>query len=318
MKIIIASPRGLAGGIIVLHMLCKLLSEQGHDVKIFYFGEVDKDTYQRKVIFWYRQCKWIVKDTLKLMFSKVVVNKEKLSPRYEKYWYTPVSGCKRKIFPFFNKKNTVVIYPEIVYGNFLRATKVVRWLLYHNRYQGDKNAFGKDDLIVCYREIFNDKELNPDNKILHVNYFDLNLYKQTNFGERVGNCYILRKGKNRSDLPNSFDGIIVDDLTEQQKVKVFNQCKYCYSYDMQTAYSDIAALCGCISIKVPESGCSATDYMKGNDSRYGIAYGDSADEIEYAIKTRQLLVDRFYDKSRDESNKNEVESFIKILEKEFY
>ena len=38
-------------------------------------------------------------------------------------------GCSRKWLPIVDK-NTVVIYPEIFYGDFLNSKKVVRWLLY--------------------------------------------------------------------------------------------------------------------------------------------------------------------------------------------
>ena len=114
-------------------------------------------------------------------------------------------------------------------------------MLYYSTYkEGD---IDKDrDLVICFRLEFNDWELNPDGKVVHCPFFNKELYKQTNFGERKGTCYVLHKGKNRSDLPEEFDGIIVDDLTETEKVKVFNQCERCISYDTQTAYSTIAAL----------------------------------------------------------------------------
>ena len=90
-------------------------------------------------------------------------------------------------------------------------------------------------------------------------------------------------------MPAKFDGIVIDDLFEQEKVEVFNKCKYCISYDTETAYSDIAALCGCISIVVPEPGKTITDYRNEYDKRYGIAVGFDDKEINYAKDTVELL-----------------------------
>ena len=89
----------------------------------------------------------------------------------------------------------------------------------------------KNNLFVCYRQQFNDEVLNPDRYELHTPYFDLDLYRRSNYGDRHGICYIIRKGKNRDDLPNTFDGPIIDDMSEERKVEIFNECEKCiYSW----------------------------------------------------------------------------------------
>lgn len=315
MKFVICSPRQVGGGPIVLHVLCKLLCEAGHDAKIFYFpGYVDSVSYQNKFLFWKRQIVFFIKDIIKLFIAKYFITDRNDSPKYAGYYYQPVKGCRRQFFPFFNKRNTIVVYPEIVYGNFLNARHVVRWLLYYNRY--DDTAFGKNDLVIAYREQFNDVSLNPLCRTLRLSNFDSDLYRRYNFSERKGNCYIVRKGKNRKDLPAEYDGIVIDNLTEREKVEVFNQCEWCYSYDMQTFYTNIAAFCGCKVICVLEEGKSRADYLKSEDPGYGVAYGDSEKELEWAEATRCKIQERL--NGIEETNKKNVAYFIDLCYNYFY
>lgn len=150
---------------------------------------------------------------------------------------------------------------------------------------------------------------------LSFNNFDWDLYKQTNFKQRQGVCFIIRKGNTRNDLPKSFDGIIVDQLSEKEKVKVFNSCEYCISYDTQTFYTTIATVCGCKTIIIPEIGKTRSDYLKNNDKKYGVSYGYSAEEIEYAEKTRAKMFEKLGE--INELNKQNVNYFIEEITKTF-
>lgn len=314
-KYVIVSPRQEWGGAIVLHVLCKHLNEMGYDARIFY---TNKCAYVYKrghhVRFW---IKWIIfslYDFFNEYNGKRLQKKGNLDSRYDKYVNPPIKNCKRKIFPFIGK-NTIVVYPESIYGNFLHSKHVVRWLLYHNIYESlGGSPYDKSDLFFAYRDIFNDFSFNPSNRKLYVAYYDLETYKQYNFGERQGNCYVIRKGRKREDLPQTFDGPIVDELTETEKVKVFNKSKYCISYDTQTAYSMIAALCGCISVVMPEEGKGREDYRQ-NETSYGEAFGFSEEEIQYSISTRGKLREMYEQKNKD--NIIEVENFVNECEKHF-
>ena len=109
-------------------------------------------------------------------------------------------------------------------------------------------------------------------------------------------------------MPSHFDGPVIDNLREPDKVKVLNQCERCYLYDTQTFYASIAALCGCIPIVVPEPGKTKEDYVKPDDEVRGVAYGDSPDEIDFALRTRNEVQKRI-DKMLAE-NGPMVDSFI--------
>lgn len=312
-KIVIVNSLSNFGGPIVLSELCRNLRKLGCDARLilvpaFPIKKLNNAGYKR----------FIVKYQFIAFYNYIlykITGKERISFEHVPYFFTHIKGCKLQLHPYFNKKKSIVIYPEVVFGNPLDAKNVVRWLLYKTKYKNLPGAYSKNDLFVAYRDVFNDTDLNPNNYVINQPYFNLNLYKRYNYGERKGKCYIIRKGAKRTDLPSSFDGPVIDKLPEKEKVKLFNECKYCYSYDTQTAYSSIAALCGCISIIIPEPGKSRKDY-RGNDDKpgYGIAYGDSKQEIEWALSTIDKLAE-FFDYT--ESNIKNAVHFIEILKKHF-
>lgn len=301
MKYVIVSPRQKFGGAIVLHSLAKYLSELSFGVSIFYtevYGIGNKPFLSRM--------KYIL-DWLKYTYDDYVSEK-KLD------YYRPIKNIRRKYLPFVSK-DTIVIYPDTVYGNPLHAKKVVRWFLFYNRYKDYHLAYGDNDLFICYRQQFNDAVLNPAGYELHTPFFDLDLYKRSNYGERCGTCYIIRKGRNRRDLPQEFDGPIIDDMPEEQKVEVFNTCERCISYDTQTAYSGIAAMCGCLSIVVPEKGKKRSDYLSNGEYGYGRAYGFDEKEIAFAKQTSHLVEESY--KNANKKGRENVNQFIKLCEEYF-
>ncbi len=311
MKFVIVSPRQTNGGPIALHALCKWLQELGYDAKIFYIGPFD----YRVKYFWLKWLYFCLKDFVKLFLNFVGTENWKNKQAYlNGFVHESVKGCRRKWLPFVDD-NTVVVYPEIVYGNFLHAKNVVRWFLYFNRYPNDNVWYGEKDMFCAYGDICRDFSITSEWDIFFISYFDLDFYKQYNFGERYGTCYIIRKGQDRCDLPKKFNGPIIDKLPEKDKVRIFNECEYCVSYDMYTAYSQIAAMCGCISLKIPELGKTKNDYLDDYPNYYGIAFSFDEIELEYARKTRGLVVD--YYREINLRSKKETELFVEKCKSHF-
>ena len=317
MKFLICSTVQKNGGPIALHKLCDLLNQKGHNAKIFYLETMRFDSGRSKhfipnaIDFLFKLAKFESKKVLSIFLKE---NNSFSKNKLKGFYYVPIRNMKRKILPFVDSK-TIVIYPDICYGNPLRAKKVVRYLLFHNRYPNDKYAYGKEDLFYAYREFFNDYSLNSKCNILKINSFDWLMYRKTNFSTREGQCYIIRKGKKRTDLPQTFDGPVLDNLTEKEIVSAFNKYKFCYFYDTQTFYANIAAVCGCIPVVILEEGKSKNDYKGVGDIDYGVAYGNTKEEIERAIATRDNLID--YLKKKEESNLIAVDKFIMRCEDYF-
>ena len=308
-RIIIANYYFSGGGPIVLSELCAVLRSLGYDAKVLMrlypiYGEnlpLIKRVWRNMI------------NTLIILFMKLNLLPTQLKRRIR--GSATVPGLKFKYFPYFNKKNTIVIYPELIWGNPLKAEKVVRWLLYFHKYSEHPNSFSKDDCFISYTREFDDPLLNPEGNLVKINSFNKNLYRQFNFGERNGNCYIIRKGRNRDDLPKSFDGPVFDDnMSDEEFVRILNNCKYCYSYDTYTFYNSIAAVCGCIPIVVLEPGKTINDYLKPDNPHYGVAYGDTEEQIEYAISTRSK---RLATLDFEEVNRENTIRLVSILEKKF-
>ena len=316
-KYVIVTPRQQGGGPIVLHVLCQELCKNGKEARVFYPSPILKYERKHRVVFWLVYLVWFFWDMIKNIsahFLKVLGVDEKFGFT-KKFISVGNTKCKRKYLPFLDD-NTIVVYPEVYYGNFLGAQNVVRWFLSYSNYMDclDK-AYNKDDLFFSFREIFNIQSLNPTCRLLSVVYFDFDLYRQYNYGKRKGKAYIIRKGKTRNDLPSRYDGIIIDNLSEKDIVKVFNECKYCISYDTQTAYSDIASICGCISIVVPENGKTQKDYRDLNDVSLGVSFGFRKKDIQKAIDEREILKKTM--ELHNKETKRNVKDFIQICEKYF-
>lgn len=300
-KIIIVNTTWYCGGALVLSELCRCLNDLGYDAKLFLFRDFPRTEQETKnfskLRYTLKQIKYIIGSLIRKRNTPIHLRK-----------------CKIQRFPFFSR-DTIVLYPEDLFGNPLKAKNVIRWFLYHYRYTDTPNAYSQSDCFITYREIFNDSKLNPSGKCVHLTCFDSELYKCTNFKKRSGNCYIVRKGKNRDDLPQTFDGPVIDNLSEEEKVRILNECEYCYSYDTQTFYSSIAAVCGCKSIVKLEFGKSKEDYLGKDDQEpYGVAYGDSPDELKRAEATRQKLIESL---DFNESNRKNAEFFLKIIVEHF-
>ena len=310
-KILIVDVDGNCGGPLVLAKLCDVLREAGYNASIFMSSlpllVYDNTTNLR---FLWGQLKLFVKFLLYKCSPNIGKKYSELLPNLDS-----MKHLKFKFIPFYNRDKTIVIYPETYYGNPLNAKYIVRWLLYHYRLKNEPNAYNRTDLFVAYREIFNDSDLNPNKHIVTICDFNSKLYRQYNFGERNGNCYIIRKGKLRNDLPDKFDGPVFDDnMSMVELVRIFNESKYCYSYDTQTFYCSIAAVCGCIPIVLLEDGKTISDYLSADEKHYGVAYGNTPEQIEYAIQTRPLLL-----QSLDYSKTNlyNAHNLISILEDRF-
>jgi hypothetical protein len=296
--------------------MCRELRKLGYDASLlmvpkFPIKAEDNNDFTRGL------CDFQFKSIIKMHICRIF-NKCKFvqHPRYKLFRYMPVKGCKYKLWPFVNFEKSIVVYPEIVFGNPFKAPNVVRWFLFHNRYKNQPQAYDESDMFITFRDFFNDADLNPLGKKVTFSFFDKELYRQYNFGERKGNCYILRKGRNRADLPTEFDGPVFDNnMSQEDLVKMFNEHKFCYTYDTQTFYTKIAAVCGCIPIIVMEEGKTVEDYRSAADgTHFGVAYGDTPEQIEYALATRDKMIERL---NFDQRNEDNAKKFVSIIEERF-
>lgn len=318
-KFVICDFRSTQGGPIVLEALCRQLIEAGQDARMFYF----RDEYPRSVPF-------LSEPAAFAAYYQAFHTFERRMMRRSAYWRRTGGRYEKKYQPYIYRPSgdlpvyeettvdddTIVIYPEVVPGNFLQAKHVVRWLLYHYQFENAPGrAYAPSDLFVAYRKIYNSPNLNPEGHEMHVICFPDKVYRDKGYADRQGDCYIIRKGRGRSDLPPLDGKLIIDGMTETEIAEVFNRSRRCISYDTQTMYTMLAALCGCETIVVPEPGKTRADYRGAEDKEYGVAFGDSPEELAYARKTLPLLRQSILEKQ--EKNRKQVEGFLALCEKRF-
>lgn len=282
------------GGIVVLHQLCDLLNKENQKA---YLWNNYKPIFRKKDFF--KSIYLFLRFFFRMVTKGYKTNKKLITP----------------MASYGNLRDSIVIYPEIINGNPLGAKNVVRWLLHKPGFNSaGKINFGKDDLFFFYLKAFDDPRFNKfsDNQ-LHIENIRSDIYRQTNMKERSGSCYILRKGKNRRIIHDLVDSICIDGLSHEQIAEVFNNVKYCISYDAYTMYSVYAVMCGCISIIVPEEGVTKEQWQPEESDRYGLAYG--FDDIEYALATTQDLLKKL--KQKEEESKKSVQNFIVKCQKYF-
>lgn len=299
-KFLIVSLPQIGAGPVVLHLLCRMLADLGYDARVFrlrmerHIKPISRSEFLR--------------DYLPFMSKKPrqVLDSQEGS----------VKGCVLTDWPYVDD-DTIVVYPEIVFGNPLAAKHVVRWFLNVNIFKGEfvgLQPYGKDDLFICYDEVFNDFQLNPSCRKIKLQNFNHDVYKRWNYGYREGCCFLIRKGKNRTDIPSELPGILIDALTEEEKVEVMNKCEYFCSFDTQTDYLNVAAFCGCVSIAIPEPGKKREDYL-GKEKGWGIAYGISPEELEFARSTHNELMACI--ESYDVHNQENVQKFLAYCQEYF-
>lgn len=210
-----------------------------------------------------------------------------------------------------NDKNNIFIYPENC-ENPLNALNIVRFNYYFNinkpSVHNEYNIF----YASPYKKIYNklrgrlsipcDIELNSSNTFpTFINSFYNLEYLLDNckdYGhEREGSCYTTRKGIWHPHFINNFDkhplnSFLIDYHISNAKdvIEIFNKYKYFYSYDGFTILLQIASMCGCIPIIIPFWDFeSISDFWDEPWFTNGIAYGDSDEQITFAVNTKTIL-----------------------------
>lgn len=253
------------GGAVVLHLLCQRLAEAGETALIW--------RAQPRFHFWPH------------VGSYVAWLRYYVTGQHRRYSMGPFDN---EVATDADLPGAVVIYPEVVPGNPLKAGKVVRWLLHKPGFHSGQVEFGDDDLFFYYQDAFLDPALEQHRgNRLTLTWWNKE-YRQFNHGDRSGSCYLVKKGRGRPIVHDLHDSVLIDALSHREKAQAFNKAKYFYTYDPYTLFSRYAALCGCIPIIVPQAGMTREQWVAREEERYGLAYGDA--EVEWAVATRALLL----------------------------
>lgn len=296
------------GGAIVLHKLCHLINELGREafiIPIVENLEINKFNYKEVLIRFFKK-------NIREPFRRFKTIPNLTIPVIK---YLPKD---------INTNQWIVIYPEIVFGNPLKAKNVIRWLLHnpdfnHETGKNDKNFyFCKGELYYRIGPWFKDFQYpgsTTSKSFLQVFHFPFELFNLDNASKnRSGTAYTIRKGSNKKLVHDLSDSILIDGLKLDEIAKIFKQVKTFISYDSTTTFSYFAALCGCTSVVVPDENVSESEWMPNPEDRYGVAYG--FENIQKAENTIHLLPERF--KKLEAESKLSVENFLKEVDDFFF
>lgn len=211
-------------------------------------------------------------------------------------------------------KEAIVVYPEIVAGNPLDSSRIVRWFLHKPGHHTNVINYGPNELYFFIHSFFNNPNINPDEtNLLRLRWIMSDIYKNKNSRDRNGSCYLIRKGAHRIDINIPENSTCIDGLSHERISKIFNRTKYFFCYDPYTMYCIYAAMCGCIPIVMPEGDLTKEQWRPNASDRLGIAYG--LNDEAWAVETRDHLLHKLDNEKLQE--KEMVRSFIVKCENYF-
>jgi len=144
------------------------------------------------------------------------------------------------IAPQDHSKDAIVIYPETIADNPLKATKVVRYLLNKDGLlKGNKIVWGKNDFPLSFAQ-----EFKNDCDILNYAICDTNTFYNMGL-EREYNSFYIGKG-NGPQLPDCVEITRQFPAKKEELAKILNKSKIFFSYDCISATNLDAVLCGVV------------------------------------------------------------------------
>jgi len=205
----------------------------------------------------------------------------------------------------YENDNFVAIYPEIYHGNPTGANTVVRYILNKPGVMGTSiqngvftpgpTSFPPDDHIFVFSKIYDTFGVD-DEHLMFLPILNLHLFKAKK-GRRKNRCVFVGKGK---DIPlKETKGLtrITRDLSIDQGALAdyLNTCEIMYSFENPTAMNEIARLCGCRVVFIPEG--ATISYTKEElEKNYepgmnGISWGLKEDVPLDVDKFREHYID---------------------------
>lgn len=283
------------GGVVLLHKLCHLLNENKFQSFLFpFFAPSEKYLEEANIDFNY------LENILKTSADSFAVN-----PQFN----TPIL---QSIELLKNLDSWVIVYPEIVSKNPMKAKNVIRWLLHYPGFHTGKVEYGINELYFkSHQQMHNHKctfdASTTSNVPLYITHYPLHLYNLKDTAlRRSGIAYCIYKGKGRKIDSSLKDAILIDGKSHTEIAKIFKEVTLFISYDLHTAYSTFAVLCGCTSVVIPEEGLSEERWRPDPTTRYGIAYG--LDKINQASKTSCFALEHILQEEKNEVIK--IKNFI--------
>lgn len=185
----------------------------------------------------------------------------------------------------------IAIYPEIVLDNPLNSNHVVRYILYKQ-----SRPIPEGEIFISFMSMFNSWNL-PEDHILYLPVIETDIFVDLH-QSRADTCVYYGKGADNTriaETSNSYEITKAFTLNLYNLRNILNQTEILYTYDNMTAMNEIARLCGCPVVIVPDGSFTKEEYKKHELGLEGLGFGIS--ETNWASET--VNSDRFHEKYQD-------------------
>lgn len=202
-------------------------------------------------------------------------------------------------------EDTIVVYTDVVPGNPMRATRVVRWQM--NSYDFYKNTmkwqwwrpYDNGDIVFTFHQPWR-----PDKPVLYIREIDRTIFYPPKVNKRKGIVYYVGKGKVKVDdkVKKGFElktGKELNVQTQEELAEIFRKAKVFYCY-VNSGLMEEAIYCGCPVIYKGVEPCNVSAFAKNED------------DVERSIKNHPVRIKEIED-SRVETQR-QIDEFIRITQ----
>jgi hypothetical protein len=168
--------------------------------------------------------------------------------------------------------------------------KTVRLILFTGK---NMENYGSDELIFQYGKSFTVGTKYENSLSIRPIVTNLSFWKDLECQRSETPLILLKKGV-ISKEDKIIEGQLIDEVINMndtreaidfELLKLFNTHKTFITYDNNTFHSVQAALCGAISIVIPDGKLNEKEWRRSTKRKYGIAYGNNEEQINFALNT---------------------------------
>jgi O-antigen biosynthesis protein len=144
--------------------------------------------------------------------------------------------------PYRAEDDDIVVYPEIVSGNPLRAKRVVRYILNHPGLLGGDKEYDRNEILIAYDSAL----AQYSNGVILTTPCIEDFFSDMGY-ERTLNCFYVGKGTN-THHPATRACIEITSrwpARRRELAELLNRTRTFYTYDQRTALITEATRCGC-------------------------------------------------------------------------
>jgi hypothetical protein len=201
-------------------------------------------------------------------------------------------GCEElteDVLKTLNTKEWILLTTENDFRLHKINFKTVRLILFTGK---NMEKYRSDELIFQYGKSFTVGTKFENSPSIRPIVTNLNFWKDLRCQRSETPLILIKKGNISKD--KIIKGKIIDEVINMdgtredvdfELLKLFNTHKTFITYDNNTFHSVQAALCGAISIVIPDGKLNEKDWRNSTKRKYGIAYGNNEEQINFALNT---------------------------------